>query len=275
MPTAFPDIDVLEEVLDVAARAPSAGNAQPWRWQVDRGGIRLLADWTRSLGDSDDDRRDVILSCGAVLHHCAVALAAAGWSSRIQRTPDDTVLAALELHRSEPGDGTLELARAITDRRADRRPYHGALPAGTVELLVLRAERFGVRLAVVPTARWARLGDTEFALRYGDAAPGRAGDDAVMLVLATETDSEAARLRAGEAISDLTLAAASLGLASCPLTNPLKDPRNRLALTCEVFDGEAHPQALIKLGPRPDGELPPAAARRSVAETTVFDLGQT
>ncbi|PQD98863.1 hypothetical protein CYL16_20970 [Mycobacterium sp. EPG1] len=97
----------------------------------------------------------------------------------------------------------------------------------------------------------------------------------MMLVLATETDSEAARLRAGEAISDLTLAAASLGLASCPLTNPLKDPRNRLALTCEVFDGEAHPQALIKLGPRPDGELPPAAARRSVAETTVFDLGQT
>ncbi|MDN4516516.1 nitroreductase [Mycolicibacterium austroafricanum] len=272
MTTAFPDTAVLESVLDLAAHAPSVRNTQPWRWHVDQRGVQLFADWTRRLGDGDSDRRDVVLSCGAVLHHCAVALADAGWSSRIRRLPDDGALAAIELDRRPPGAGSRELADAIAHRRADRRPYAGSLPAGMIELLMLRAERFGVRLAVVPTMRWARIGDAEFALRYGDGSPGHPGDDAAMLVLATDTDTEVMRLRAGEALSDLTLAATALGLASCPLTEPLKDARDRLALACEVFDGEAYPQALIRLGQPAAGDPLPAVERRPVTETTTFDV---
>lgn len=272
MATTFPDAAVLEQVLEVAAHAPSARNAQPWRWVVDHRGVQLFADWSRRLGDTDADRRDVVLSCGAVLHHCAVALAAAGWSSRISRFPDDGALATLELAKRTPDAGSLELAAAIAHRRADRRPFSGSLPSGTIELLIFRAERIGVELAVVPTVRWARLGDAEFALRYGDGPPGHTGDDAAMLVLATGTDSDVMRLRAGEALSDLTLAAAALGLATCPLTEPLHDTRNRLALACEVFDGEAQPQALIRLGSKGFGDPLPPVGRRSVAETTTFNL---
>lgn len=29
-----------------------------------------------------------MLSCGAALHHCTVALAAAGWHAKVQRLPD-------------------------------------------------------------------------------------------------------------------------------------------------------------------------------------------
>lgn len=272
MPTTFPDAAELESVLDLAARAPSAGNAQPWRWVVDGSGVQLSADWTRSLGDTDADRRDVLLSCGAVLHHCAVAFAAAGWGSRIVRFPVDGVLAAFELERHPPGAGSLELAGAITRRRADRRPFRGALPAGTVELFVIRAQRLGVQLAVVPAGRWERAGDTEFGLGYGADAAGHPGDDAVMLVLATDTDTELARLRAGEALSGLTLSAAALGLPTCPLTAPLRDARNRLALACEVFDAEAYPQVLVRVGPSAVGDPLPPAQRRSVAETTTFNL---
>jgi nitroreductase len=273
MATAFPDAAVLERVLDLAAHAPSARNAQPWRWVVDHDqGVQLFADWTRRLGDTDADRCDVVLSCGAVLHHCAVALAAAGWSSRIRRFPGDGALAALDLAERTPDAGSLQLAGAIAHRRADRRPYTGPVPAGTIELLVLRAERFGVQLAVVPTIRWARLGEAEFALRYGHGAPEHAGDAAAMLVLATGADTDVMRLRTGEALSDLTLSAAALGLATCPLTEPLRDTRNRLALACEVFDGEAHPQALIRLGLRAVGDPLPPVERRSVAETTTFCL---
>lgn len=272
MPTAFPDAATLESVLDLAAHAPSVHNTQPWRWHVDHRGIQLIADWSRRLGDTDSDRRDVVLSCGAVLHHCATAFAAAGWSSRIRRLPANGMLAAVELDRRPAGVGTRELAGAIAHRRSDRRPYRGRLPAGTVELLVLRAERFGVALAVVPTIRWARVGDAEFALHYGDDSPGHPGDDAVMLALATDTDSDTARLRAGEALSDLSLAATALGLATCPLTDPLRNTRNRLALTCEVFDGEAWPQVLIRLGVPAIGQALPPVTRRSVAETTTFDL---
>ncbi|MBO0678753.1 nitroreductase [Mycolicibacterium sp. S2-37] len=273
MPTGLPDAPTLNSVLDLAARAPSIRNAQPWRWHVDHRGVQLFADWTRRLGDSESDRRDVVLSCGAVLHHCVVAFAAAGWSSRIARLPDVGVLATIELEERPPGDGSLEMAGAIPHRRADRRPYTGALPAGTIELLLIRAERFGARLAAVPATRWTRTGDTEFALCYGHGPAGETpGDEAVILVLATESDSDADRLRAGEALSDLTLSAAALGLVTCPLTEPLRDTRNRLALACEVFDGEAQPQALIRLGMQSAGDPLPPAERRSVAETTTFDL---
>lgn len=270
---AFPDTSTLTRALDLAARAPSAGNAQPWRWHVDHRGVRLFADWERRRGDSSSDRGDVLLSCGAVLHHCVVAFAAAGWASRIHRYPDDGVLASIALEPRSAGDGTRELAEAISVRRADRRPYHGPLPAGTVEQLHVRAARFDVEVSVVPTARWTRLGEAEYALRYAGAESQQHDDEAAMLVLATSEDTDAARLRAGEALSDLTLAAAALGLASCPLTEPLRDPRNRLALACDVFDGDAYPQVLIRLGPQPVGEPLPPPERRSVAETTTFALG--
>ncbi|CAN3126473.1 nitroreductase [Mycobacterium sp. smrl_JER01] len=272
MATAFPAVETLEQVLDLAAHAPSARNAQPWRWRVDRHGVQLLADWTRRLGDTASDRRDVVLSCGAVLHHCTVAFAAAGWTSRVHRDIDGDVLATLEPALRPPGAGSVELGRAIAGRRSDRRPYTGALPAGTVELLVIRAQRFGVELAVVPAARWARTGPAEFRLSYGDVSAGHPGDDAVMLVLGTGTDTALNRLRTGEALSDLTLAATALGLVTCPLTEPLRDNRDRLALACEVYDGEALPQALVRLGARATGAPLPAVPRRPVAETTVFDL---
>ncbi|MGP4055094.1 nitroreductase family protein [Mycobacterium sp. 4D054] len=272
MATAFPDTATLESVLDLAAYAPSVGNTQPWRWHVDHRGVQLSADWSRRLGDTDSDRRDVVISCGAVLHHCAIAFAAIGWSSRILRMPADGMLAAVELDQRPAGAGTRELADTIARRRSDRRPYRGPLPAGTVELLMLRAERFGVALAVVPTIRWGRAGDDEFTLHYGDDPPGHPGDDAVMLVLATDTDTDSDRLRAGEALSDLTLSATALGLATCPLTDPLRDTRNRLALACEVFDGEACPQVLIRLGVRAAGDPLPPTERRSVTETTTFNL---
>ncbi|MCV7282230.1 nitroreductase family protein [Mycolicibacterium flavescens] len=270
MDAAFPDASTLERVLDLAARAPSAGNAQPWRWLVDDRGVQLSADWQRRRGDSPSDRSDVLLGCGAVLHHCVVAFAAAGWGSRIRRFPEDGVLASIDLEVRPGGDGSRELAEAISRRRADRRPYRGALPAGTVEQLVVRAARFDVEVSVVPTSRWTRLGDAEFALRFADGSPAHDDDEAAMLVLATDSDTDLARLRAGEALSDLTLAATALGLVTCPLTEPLRNSRDRIALACEVFDGAAYPQALIRLGPQSVGEPLPPPERRSVAETTTF-----
>ncbi|TXI48378.1 MAG: nitroreductase, partial [Mycobacterium sp.] len=86
----------------------------------------------------------------------------------------------------------------------------------------------------------------------------------------TREDNDEMRLRAGEALSHLTLTATAMGLASCPLTEPLNDMRSRLGLACEVFDAEAHPQALIRLGLPPDEAPPPPTERRPVSETTAW-----
>jgi nitroreductase len=264
----------LASVLDVAARAPSSGNLQPWRWLVDDAALHLYADWRRNAGGSPSDRRDVLLGCGAVLDHCVVALAAAGWSPRVSRFPDgagDGQLAILEVVEQPPNAAHLELAAAIRRRRAERGRYPaGPIPPATVELLHIRAARLGVELAVVPRSRWVRHADGSVALRFSEGA-AEPDDDAVLLVLGTSQDNDATRLRAGEALSHITLTATALGLASCPLTEPLNDMRSRLGLACEVFDGEAHPQALIRLGLPPVTDVPrPPTERRPVSETTTW-----
>ncbi|ULE34680.1 nitroreductase [Mycobacterium sp. IDR2000157661] len=274
MPNAFPDTATLREVLELAAWAPSPQNSQPWHWQVDPAGLHLDPDWTRRLGDTESDRRDVLLSCGAVLNHCAVALAGAGWQPRIRRFRDGH-LASFEVIERRPADADLELAARIARRRSDRRDYGSApLPATTLELLLVRAARFGVQLSVVPRIHWNRLSDSRIALGYPPSARGgehSSTGDGTLLVLATDTDGERDRLRAGEAMSHLLLSATALGLASCPVTEPLQGSRDRLALACEVFDGEAVPQVLIRLGPAPDGANDlPVQSRRGVAETTTW-----
>jgi len=272
--TTFPDPEALQGVLDVAARAPSSRNLQPWRWRVDDGAIHLYAGWRRQAGESPTDRRDVLLGCGAVLHHCVVAFAAAGWSPRVRRFPDggaDGHLAILEVVEQPPNAAHLELADAITRRRADRRRYRARrIPPATLELLHIRAARFGVELAVVPRSLWVRHEDGGVALRFPGVS-GEPDDDAVLLVLGTRDDNDEMRLRAGEALSHITLTATAMGLVSCPLTEPLNDMRGRLGLACELFDGQAHPQALIRLGLPPIDEAPqPPTARRPASEITTW-----
>ena len=214
-----------------------------------------------------------------MLDHCAMALAVTGWTPRVRRVsrPDrDGPLAILEVvDQQPPGEFHVELAAAIPLRRADRRAFTASrLAPGTLELLHIRAARLGVELSVVPRLRWTRLGDGGVALRYGEAAAGRpdaSADDAVLLVLATNRDDDLARLQAGEALSRVLLSATALGLATCPLTEPLNDVRSLLALACEVFDGEAHPQAMIRLGTlAADADPPPLLPRRTVSETTTW-----
>ena len=277
---AFPDRATLETVLDLAARAPSRGNTQPWRWHVDARGVHLYANPAERSGNPVAERRDVLLGCGAVLHHCAVAFAGRGWRPRVHRFPtpgDDRHLAVLEVIEQPSRDGDAELAAVIPRRRADRRPFRGTvIPAGTLELLHIRAARRGVELAVVPRLRWHFSGDGGVALRFSGPSDGSTGDehdDSVMLVLGTERDDDVMRLRAGEALSHVLLSATALGLATCPVTEPLDDAGARLALACEVFDGEAHPQVLIRVGV-PASESHPLAPveRKTVSETTTWAL---
>ena len=128
----------------------------------------------------------------------------------------------------------------------------------------------------MPKLRWNRLPDGVIRLAYGhDAHDGEQprAADGFLLVLATGTDDDTMRLRAGEALSHLLLSATALGLPSCALTEPMTDMRDRMALACELFDAEAYPQALIRLGSAPtDTTQPPVTPRRSVAETTVWTV---
>lgn len=73
-------------------------------------------------------------------------------------------------------------------------------------------------------------------------------DNAVVIALGTAEHDTMARLRAGEATSLVALTATALGLASCPITEPLEVAETRAAVHADVFGEEAYPQMLLRIG---------------------------
>lgn len=69
-----------------------------------------------------------------------------------------------------------------------------------------------------------------------------ADDSAALLALGTERDDTLARLRAGEATSVVLLTATAMGLACCPITEPLEIPETRAAVRADVFGASGYPR---------------------------------
>lgn len=253
----FPDAEAMRAVLTLATRAPSVHNSQPWHWRVGPSSVNLYADSSRHLPRTDPDRRDMLLSCGAGLHHCTVALAAIGWRAKIHRLPDPSEpghLAAVEVVAQSPGELDVTLAAAIARRRTDRRTYSAwPVPWGDIALMGARAARAGVMLR-----------QTDLLPRLGDRT---AQDNGVVVALGTEADDDLARLRAGEATSLVLLSATAMGLATCPMTDPLEIPETRAAVRDDVFGTSGHPQMLMRVGwAAVDADPLPSTPRRPLPE---------
>ncbi|GAA2980310.1 Acg family FMN-binding oxidoreductase [Actinokineospora diospyrosa] len=159
----FPDNETVVTALRLACCAPSAHNTQPWRWRVGRSSIRLHADQTRRLTAADPDGRDLVISCGAALHHLVTALAAFGWRSRVHRGPDPadpTLLAEVELTSAPPSRAEVLAASAIIRRRSDRRGY-AEWPVEDTPLreMIRAAAELGVLVQVVTGPARARLAE--------------------------------------------------------------------------------------------------------------------
>lgn len=318
----FPDGDTLRSALSLASRAPSVHNSQPWRWRVGEQRLDLFADPDLLLPRTDPDGRDLMLSCGAVLNHCVVALAALGWQSRVHRFPDPAApehLAVLELHRYPAAEVDVTLAAAIPRRRTDRRYYSSwPVPRGDIALMGARAARAGVQLRrvddlvgltrLVNAAAHRHGADAGYLAelatwsgRYGSTAgvpahsvPGADGrgpiplrafaggvlsqtpdaegadDNTAVLALGTVDDDRLSWLRAGEATSVVLLTATALGLASCPVTEPLEIADTRDEVRREVFGADGHPQMLLRVGWAPVNADPlPSTPRRDLADVVV------
>ena len=127
MPQTMPQLEVVKEAVLLACRAPSVHNSQPWRWVSGGGGLHLYVDRTRWVHNTDHSGRESLISCGAVLDHLRVAMAAAGWQAHIKRFPNpDNIdhLASVEFSPYElVADVDRNRAEAILQRRTDRLPF--------------------------------------------------------------------------------------------------------------------------------------------------------
>ncbi|WP_343708580.1 nitroreductase family protein [Mycobacterium sp.] len=136
--------------------------------------------------------------------------------------------------------------------------------------LTMWSGRYGSRAGIparntsVPDRTAAIPGRTFAAPALAQPPGASAADDhAVILTLGTEADDRLTQLRAGEATSVVLLTATAMGLASCPVTEPLEIAETRDAVRSDVFGTDGYPQMLLRVGWAPINAdpLPPTPRR--------------
>ncbi|MEV6324907.1 hypothetical protein AB0M45_27545 [Nocardia sp. NPDC051787] len=157
-----PDRPTILAALRLAARAPSVHNTQPWRWVLDGTRLHLYTDADRVLTSTDPRGRQLVISCGAMLHHARTAFADRGWHTDTVRLPvsqqPDQLATILFRPWPDPPDGVHTRALAIDHRRTDRLPmvaprgFDGILPG-----MRMLSSPHGVELDVLDESARPRL----------------------------------------------------------------------------------------------------------------------
>lgn len=165
---------VIQDAVRLACRAPSLYNSQPWLWVADGSRLDLFLDPSRVLHadrsrrHTDRSRRQALISCGAALDHLQVAMAAAGWTAKVDRFPtanNPEHLATIEFAPMEHvTDDERRRADAILIRRTDRLPLMAPFTAPTdwesfEPVLRSRVDVGAVRLDVLPDDLRPRLAE--------------------------------------------------------------------------------------------------------------------
>ena len=152
-------------LIEVAARAPSVHNTQPWRFTVSRDAIELYADTSRQLR-VDPDGREMLISCGAALYGLRLAVRSLGYLPNVEVLPGSAAPAAQRpltqrpLARVRLGPAApittdeRKMLTAVPHRHTHRGSFEpGPLPAGLLPRLQDDVWAEGATLIVIDSQR--------------------------------------------------------------------------------------------------------------------------
>jgi hypothetical protein len=122
---------ILRRVVDHARRAPSIHNTQPWAWRIvgddAEPALELWGDdRSRKLPMTDPVGRNLVISCGAAVHHAVVAGLALGLAPRVEHLPVAArphLRARLAFSPGYHQEGDELYLEAIDERCTDRRRF--------------------------------------------------------------------------------------------------------------------------------------------------------
>jgi nitroreductase len=121
------DTDVMTTAVELACRAPSLHNSQPWQWVASTTSVDLFVDPHRTVTGTDKSGREAIISCGAALDHFRVAMAAVGWDTNVEQFPNPNNLDHLASIDFASVDYVTQARRdradAVLRRRTNRLPF--------------------------------------------------------------------------------------------------------------------------------------------------------
>ena len=140
-------------LAEIAARAPSVHNTQPWRFTVAGQAIELYADASRQLME-DLAGREMIISCGAALFGLRLAVRSLGYQPEVDLFPEPSqrrLLARVRAGRRAPvTSDERAMLQAVPHRHTHRGAFDpGSLPAGLLERLRDDVAAEGATLVVI------------------------------------------------------------------------------------------------------------------------------
>jgi hypothetical protein len=165
--------DQAEYMVEMAGRAPSVHNTQPWRFRVRASAVEVHADRSRRLPAEDATGREMLISCGAAIFGLRLAMRHQGRLPLVRLLPDPSQRDLLAVVRPGPAApltaGESVLVAAVPHRHTHRGPFAGEpLPEGLLTglrrdaaaegaVLVLLGEggaRQSLKHMVAGAARW-------------------------------------------------------------------------------------------------------------------------
>ena len=139
-------------LIEVAARAPSVHNTQPWRFKVTEHEVELYADTRRQLLE-DPAGREMIISCGAALFGLRLAIRSLGYQPAVELLPEPSRRLLARVRPGRPAAMTSDeraMLQAVPHRHTHRGPFEpGSLPNGLLARLRDDVTAEGATLAVV------------------------------------------------------------------------------------------------------------------------------
>ena len=163
-----PTREELRGVLELATRAPSMHNSQPWRFRIVGDRVQVLADHQLAVADASGWATRI--ACGAAALHIRLGYALLGWRTDVLPFPDpaqeDLLLAIRPVERRPPSPTERRLVAAIPRRHSNRGPFRDEpMPASHIDALQGAATAEAAWLDVLDPARAGRA-----TTAIGDAA---------------------------------------------------------------------------------------------------------
>ncbi|MGW3473471.1 Acg family FMN-binding oxidoreductase [Saccharopolyspora sp. NPDC000995] len=168
-----------EQIIRLAALAPSLHNSQPWRFRILPQLIELHADPKRHLPVADPEDRELRLACGAALFNLRLALEQVGIRPVVTLFPRLAAATTLAEVRSggqaHQRPDNLRCYEAITERHSHRHPFRN-IPVSTQDrhllmraaheeqawLHVVQPSEHGTLEGLVHRAHRAQMADARF-----------------------------------------------------------------------------------------------------------------
>ena len=201
--------------------ALTSTEARRWRWVLRPDSIELYADPDVAPSRGPDDQL-VLLSSGGALHHATVALAADGRAAQVRLLPDSDPTHLATVTADERIEVTDEARRRYETFERVPRGHPGGPSDAEVADLADAAAAEGTRLVTLSPEQVAELS--------GASTVRRPGSGDVFGVLCGDGDAPERWLRAGAALSAISLLATRRGLTVFPSSAVVQLSRSRSVL---------------------------------------------